>query len=68
MLTTGAGIAKDKLAERLVWSTEKDLRFYLLNRIRETKQVNPAPLNQWRFIPEDWAEKARLREAPLLRP
>lgn len=68
MLTTGAGIAKDKLAERLVWSTEKDLRFYLLNRIRETKQINPAPLNQWRFIPEDWAEKARLREVPLLRP
>lgn len=68
LLTKGAGIAKEDLGKRLVWSTEKDLRYYLLNRIRDLRQIHPTPLNQWRFIPEEWADKARRREEPLLRP
>lgn len=53
LLTKGAGIPKAELAKRIVFSTDKDLRYYLMKRIEEVKVLNPAPLNQWRFIPEN---------------
>lgn len=65
-LTQGAGIPKDQLSQRIVWTTEKDLRYYLMQEIIRLGQVNPQPLNQWRFIPEDWAKAASERDAQLL--
>ena len=40
-------------------STEKDLRYYLMQEIKKQGTINPAPLNQWKFIPEDWAAAGR---------
>ena len=67
LLTQGAGIEAGQLANRIVWATEKDLRYYLLTRIKQLRRIVPAPLNQWKFVPEDWAAKARQREELLLR-
>lgn len=66
LLTKGAGIPKAELAKRIVFSTDKDLRYYLMKRIEEVKVLNPAPLNQWRFIPEKWTEPAAKRDYQLL--
>lgn len=66
LLTKGAGIPKAELAKRIVFSTDKDLRYYLMKRIEEVKVLNPAPLNQWRFIPEKWTEPAAKRDYELL--
>lgn len=52
LLTKGAGIPKTELAKRIVYSTDKDLRYYLMKRIEEVKVLDPKPLNQWKFIPE----------------
>ncbi|MBQ7540597.1 MAG: bifunctional metallophosphatase/5'-nucleotidase, partial [Bacteroidaceae bacterium] len=53
LLTKGAGIAPDRLKDRIVWSTEKDLRFYMIEAISQHGNVAPKTLNQWKFIPED---------------
>ena len=66
LLTKGAGIPKAELAKRIVFSTDKDLRYYLMKRIEEVKVLNPAPLNQWRFIPEEWTVPAAKRDYELL--
>lgn len=66
LLTKGAGIPKQDLAKRIVFATEKDLRYYLMKRIEEVKILDPRPLNQWKFIPEKWVEPATKRDYRLL--
>lgn len=66
LLTKGAGIPQDQLKDRIISDTEKDLRYYMIQYIREKKTLSPQPLNQWKMIPEDWTEKAAERDARLL--
>ena len=66
LLTVGAGIPREELKSRVVWSTEKDLRFYLMKHIEKLGTLHPAPLHQWKFVPEDWAHSAAQRDRKLL--
>ena len=66
LLTKGAGIPKKELKSRIVTSTEKDLRYYLMKRIEEKKQLDPKPLNQWKFIPEEWTVPAAKRDYEIV--
>ena len=66
LLTKGAGIPKDQLAKRILTSTDKDLRYYLMKRIEEVKVLEPKSLNQWKFIPEAWTVPAAQRDFKLL--
>lgn len=66
LLTKGAGIPKAELAKRIVYSTDKDLRYYLMKRIEEVKVLDPKPLNQWKFIPEEWTVPASKRDYDIL--
>lgn len=67
LLTQGAHIPEAELPSRIVWSTEKDLRYYLMQSIREMKTINPQPLNLWKFVPEDMVKEAKERDANLLK-
>lgn len=62
LLTEGVGISKDKLKERLLYASEKDLRYYMLKHIEERKIIEPVALKQWKFIPEAWVEPAIERD------
>jgi len=64
--TEGAGIEKDELRSRLVSSTDRDLRYYILKSIEAKKTVNPEPLNNWKIIPEKWVKTTVPREYALL--
>ena len=66
LLTKGAGIPKAELSKRIIFSTEKDLRYYLMKRIEEVKVLDPKPLNQWKLIPEAWTVPAAKRDYQLL--
>ena len=50
LLTKGAGIAKQDLPKRIIASTDRDLRYYLMDYIERTKTITPRALNQWRFV------------------
>ena len=66
LLTRGAGIPQDQLHARIVFSTDKDLRFYLMEYIRKQGTLSPKALNQWRFIPDEWVKQAAKRDYDLL--
>ncbi|MCD8182155.1 MAG: bifunctional metallophosphatase/5'-nucleotidase [Bacteroides sp.] len=66
LLTNGAGIPQDKLAERIITSTDKDLRYYLMQYIEQKKEIEPRALGQWKFIPEEWTVPAAKRDYEYL--
>ncbi len=55
-LTRGAGIKQEELRRRLISSTDRDLRYYILKTIEKKKILNPEPLGNWKFIPEKWVK------------
>ncbi len=61
-LLEGVKLTKEELNKRIIKSTEKDLRFYMLKWIEEKKTVDPAKNNSWKLIPEAWVSKAKARE------
>ncbi|MGB8491549.1 MAG: bifunctional UDP-sugar hydrolase/5'-nucleotidase [Bacteroidales bacterium] len=65
-LTAGAGIKTGKLAGRLISSTDRDLRYYMLKYLEEKGTVKPVALNNWKIIPEGWVKNARSREYRML--
>ena len=64
-LTRGAGIKHEELRSRLISSTDRDLRYYILKSIEKKKTLEPDPLNNWKFIPEKWV-KIRIPQEYLL--
>ncbi len=65
-LTEGAGLTKEELTSRLINSTTKDLRYYLMKWIEEKGTVDIQGNNNWKVIPEDWHAEAAKREYELL--
>lgn len=66
LLTKGAGIPQDELKSRIIYSSDKDLRFYLMNYIEKKQTLDPRALNQWKFIPEEWTVPAAKRDYEAL--
>ena len=66
LLTKGAGISQDELQERIISSTDKDLRYYLMKYIEQKKVIEPHALNQWKFVPEEWVAPAAKRDYDFL--
>jgi len=65
-LTEGSGLSKEDLTERLVNSTTKDLRFYLMKWIEDKKVVEVNCNNNWTVSPQNWWQQAKEREFELL--
>lgn len=66
LLTKGAGIPQDELKSRIITSTDKDLRYYLMQYIEQQQVIEPRSLNQWKFVPEEWAGPASERDYRIL--
>ena len=66
LLTRGAGIPKDSLAERTIWQSELDQRYYLMKEIEKAGTLDPKPNNNWKFVPEEWTIPAAQRDRKLL--
>lgn len=65
-LTKGAGIPHDELKSRVVSSTDKDLRFYLIKEIEKRGKISPEVVSNWKFIPEDFVKDAVRRDRKTL--
>jgi 2',3'-cyclic-nucleotide 2'-phosphodiesterase/3'-nucleotidase len=64
--TEGVGIAKAELRNRLLSSTERDLRYYILKSIETKKSIVPESFNNWKIIPENWVKRAEPLEYKML--
>lgn len=65
-LTKGAKIPKAELKERLVYTSRHTQRYELARAIEKSGIIYPRTRNNWKFIPEDWSERAILRERKLI--
>lgn len=65
-LTRGAGIEHSELSNRIIDSTEKDLRYYMMKWIEHQGSVSPKLLNNWKVIPEDWWKKGKEKDYKIL--
>ncbi|OQX73254.1 MAG: bifunctional metallophosphatase/5'-nucleotidase, partial [Bacteroidetes bacterium 4484_276] len=65
-LTAGSGIRPELLEDRVVNTTEKDLRFHMMKWLEEKGEINPAANNNWKILPESWVETARPKDYILL--
>ncbi len=66
LLTRGAGLTLDEIKERIVFQTDKDLRYYMMKEIERAGRLNPQPHSNWRFVPDEWAKPAIERDKALL--
>jgi 2',3'-cyclic-nucleotide 2'-phosphodiesterase/3'-nucleotidase len=62
----GAGLSAEEALERLVYSTDRDLRFYMIEWIEDKGELRPAVLSNWKVIPEKQAAMAVEREWPMV--
>jgi 2',3'-cyclic-nucleotide 2'-phosphodiesterase/3'-nucleotidase len=65
-LIAGASISKEELSKRVITTTEKDFRFYIMKWIEKSKVVIPKLNNNWKVIPEDWWKKGKEKDYKLL--
>ena len=65
-LTRGAHIPKEELSKRVLRSTDKDLRFYLMKWIEEKKTISPQIIGNWKVIPEVWWQKGKEKDYQIL--
>ena len=65
-LTEGAGIPHDELDSRIIYSTDKDFRYYMLKWIEKEGTVNPECNNNWKVNPESWWEKGKEKDTEVL--
>ena len=66
LLTKGAGICHDSLKSRIVYTSPRDQRYYLIEEIKSQDILSPVPNNNWHFEPLEWAQQAIVRDKKLL--
>jgi len=66
LLTKGAGIDKDSLESRILWRSDRDLRYYLMKEIENEEYIDPVINDNWRFIPRAWTIPAGERDRELI--
>jgi 2',3'-cyclic-nucleotide 2'-phosphodiesterase/3'-nucleotidase len=65
-LTRGAKIPIEELSKRVINSTEKDLRYYLMKWIEKEKTVTPKLLGNWKVVPENFWKAGKEKDYKLL--
>lgn len=62
----GAGLSPEEALQRIVTSTDKDLRFYMIGWITEKGLLSPVNFNNWKTIPENITLPAREKEWQMI--
>ena len=66
LIVRGAGIPLDSLQSRIIYQSELDLRYYLMEEIERMGTVRPKAAKNWKFVPEKWTKPAARRDRQLL--
>lgn len=66
LIVRGAGIPRDSLQSRIIYQSELDLRYYLMEEIERMGTVRPKAAKNWKFVPEKWTKPAARRDRQLL--
>ena len=61
-LEMGAKINKSELNTRIINSTDKDLRYYMMEYLKKEKNIHLNVNNNWKMIPEKWVQIAKNKQ------
>jgi len=65
-MLAATGLSSNDLPNaRVIVSTQTGLRDYLLQWINDKQSVTPRAFNNWKVIPEDWAQKGEIKSREL---
>ncbi len=67
-LTDGAGIPEDELEDRIVNTSDEDLRTKMIDYFKEIEIYHPEKRNNWKIIPEEYAEQGQENDKQYLIP
>jgi len=62
----GAKINTDSLKQRTVWNSDFDMRFFLMDYIKNNKILRVRNMNNWVVVPSKWRIKGWERDYPLM--
>ena len=65
-LVVGAGISKEELSKRILNSTTKDLRYFMMKWIEKNKTITPQTFGNWKVVPTEWWKKAKKKDYNFL--
>lgn len=65
-LLIGAKIPKEELSGRIISSTDKDLRYYIMKWIEKNITITPKKYSNWKVVPQAVWERAKERDYKLL--
>jgi 2',3'-cyclic-nucleotide 2'-phosphodiesterase/3'-nucleotidase len=65
-LLIGSKIPKEELSSRIISSTDKDLRYYIMKWIEKNKTITPIKYSNWQVVPQSLWERAKERDYKLL--
>jgi 2',3'-cyclic-nucleotide 2'-phosphodiesterase/3'-nucleotidase len=66
LLTRGANIPQDELSERIISSTDHDMKFVLMEWIKDKEIIRPDNIGNWKIIPKKWWEEGKERDYEIL--
>lgn len=65
-IRNGAGLSPEVALQRLIGSTERDLRFYFIEWIEKSYEIKLDAFDNWKVIPQKYYEAALSREYSLV--
>lgn len=65
-LTSGAGIPKEELPKRISWSSNRDLRYHLMEELQKQDTLFPLTDHNWTIVPGDISGPASLFDRNVL--
>ena len=65
-LTAGAGIEHGRLQERIVKTSETDIRSMLIHYFRRKGIIDAGARNNWKLVPEEWYQAGREKDMMLM--
>jgi 2',3'-cyclic-nucleotide 2'-phosphodiesterase/3'-nucleotidase len=65
-LTHGAGISEEDLFTRVITSTDKDLRFYMMKCIEKKKKITPKIIGNWKVVPDNYWKTGEEKDYKIL--
>jgi 2',3'-cyclic-nucleotide 2'-phosphodiesterase/3'-nucleotidase len=63
-----AGITPEVALDRILFSTDKDLRYYLMEAFEKKGEIEPSVDNNWLVIPNLWVQRGMKNSYPKLYP
>ena len=66
-LTAGSGIPHKELSKRITWSTDIDLRYYLMQHLADLDTLYPVRADNWHCEPVDWVKNASASDMSYFR-